>query len=256
MKNNCLLECCVDSAASAAEAAAGGADRLELCSGLVIGGITPSVSLLEQIKNRSSIPVYPLIRPRFGDFLYTEDEFEQMCADIRRLREAGADGFVIGALNADGTLNTDGLSRLMEACGGLPTTLHRAFDMCRSASEALETSQKLGISTILTSGQKNTCMEGLTLLKELHEQSASMGGAVQIMAGSGVNAGVIRTLRRETDIAVFHMSGKKVIESGMRYRNPDVSMGAASLDEYAIWQTDAEEIRKAKLALSDPSVPG
>lgn len=250
MKNNYLLECCVDSAASAIEAEKGGADRLELCADLVIGGTTPSVSLLEQIKNRTSIPVYPIIRPRFGDFLYTEDEFDRMRADIRRLREGGADGIVIGCLRADGTLDTDGLSLLIEACGGLPVTLHRAFDMCRDPFEALEIARRLGISMILTSGQKNTCTEGLPLLRELCKQSLSAPDVpIRIMAGAGVNADVIRALLKETEITAFHMSGKKIIKSKMRYRNPDVSMGAANLDEYAIWQTDAEAVRSARAVL-------
>lgn len=210
MKNNYLLECCVDSTVSAIEAQKGGADRLELCADLIIGGITPSVSLLEQIKEQTALPVYPLIRPRFGDFLYTEYEFRQMRADIRRLKEYGADGFVIGCLNADGTLNAEGLSRLMEVCGGLPVTLHRAFDMCRDAFPALETARSLGISTILTSGQQNTCSEGIELLKKLCAETMNSGkNSVRIMAGSGVNADVIRTLLEQTDITAFHMSGKR-----------------------------------------------
>lgn len=250
MKTKYVLECCVDSAASAMEAEKGGANRLEVCSGLVIGGITPSASLLEQIKKYTSIPAYPLIRPRFGDFLYTDVEFELMRSDIRMLKEHGADGFVIGALHADGTLNQEGLDFLMEACGGLPVTLHRAFDMCSNAPHALETAHGLGISTILTSGQKNTCLEGLPLLKELCDKSLQYAdGSIQIMAGSGVNADVIRTVLKEAPVAAFHMSGKKVHASGMQYRNPAVSMGTAQLDEYALWQTDAEEIRKAKAVL-------
>ena len=245
MKNHYLLECCVDSAASALEAAAGGADRLELCSNLVIGGTTPSPALLTQIKEHTYIPVYPLIRPRFGDFLYTAQEIKVMCEDIRLLKEYGADGFVIGALRLDGSLDTDALSDLINACGNLPLTLHRAFDMCSDAFSALKTAEVLGFSTILTSGQKNTCTEGIPLLKEL----CQISGRIRIMAGAGVNAGVIRLLLEETSLTAFHMSGKKELPSGMKYRNPNVSMGAASLDEYAIWQTDAQEIRKAKQLL-------
>ena len=247
-KSKYLLECCVDSVESALEAAAGGADRLELCSGLVIGGITPSPALLSQIKDQLSIPVYPLIRPRFGDFLYTKQEIRLMCRDIRILKEYGADGFVIGALRADGSLDSSALSVLSDACEGLPLTLHRAFDVCSDAFQALEDAVALGFSTILTSGQKNTCAEGIPLLKELCRSDKP----IRIMAGAGVNATVIQLLLQETELTAFHMSGKKVISSGMQYRNKNVSMGAANLDEYAIWQTDRTEIQKAKELLKLP----
>lgn len=250
MKNHYLLECCVDSAASALEAEKGGADRLELCSGLVIGGLTPSPSLLAQVKSKVRLPVNVLIRPRFGDFLYTREELEMMRSDISLLREYGADGFVIGCLHADGTLDTQGIRFLTDACGGLPVTLHRAFDMCRDPFAALEEAGKLGITTILSSGQKNTCLEGLSLLKALHEKAVqSTAHPVRIMAGAGMDARSISRFLRQTGISAFHMSGKKVSDSGMTYRNPMVSMGTANLDEYSIWQTDAEEVRKAKTVL-------
>ena len=250
MKNHYLLECCVDCAASALEAEKGGADRLELCSGLVIGGLTPSASLLAQVKSKVHLPVNVLIRPRFGDFLYTREEMELMRSDITLLKEYGADGFVIGCLRADGTLDIEGLTFLMEACGSLPITLHRAFDMCRDPFTSLEAARNLGITTILSSGQKNTCLEGLALLKALHEKAVqSTAHPVQIMAGDGMDAQSISHFLRQTDITAFHMSGKKVTDSDMTYRNPMVSMGTANLDEYSIWQTDAEEVHKAKVEL-------
>ncbi len=246
-KSRYLLECCVDSLASAEEAAKGGADRLELCSNLIIGGTTPSPILLSQIRERVSLPVYALIRPRSGDFLYADAEIAQMRAEIELLKEYGADGFVIGCLRADGALDTQALSSLMEACKGLPVTLHRAFDLCRNAFEALESAKKLGISTILTSGQKNTCMEGLPMLKKLSDkESQDSKTPLRIMAGSGVNADVIRALLRQSAVTAFHMSGKRAVHSAMQYRNPDVLMGSAALDEYAVWQTDSAEIKKAK----------
>lgn len=243
---NQILECCVDSVASAVNAQKGGATRLELCSNLIIGGTTPTPALLEQVKARVSIPVFPLIRPRFGDFLYTEEEFEVIRRDVELLVKHGADGMVIGALHPDGTLCTRQLSTLLDLCKGLPVTLHRAFDMCQNPFLALEEAKKLGFCAILTSGQKNSCLEGIPLLKELSKQAEN---SITIMAGSGVNAEVISVLLAETGLTAFHMSGKKNLESGMAYRNPDVFMGAADLSEYEIWQTDTEEIRMAARVL-------
>lgn len=248
MKSQYLLECCVDSATSAMEAAMGGAHRLELCSNLIIGGTTPSPALLSQVRELVDIPVYPLIRPRFGDFLYSEYEIRLMCEEIRLLKDLGANGFVIGALCSDGSLDTDTLTTLSDACGGLPITLHRAFDMCRDPFAALETAVSLGFTSILTSGQKNTCTEGIPLLKELCNAQKS----IHIIAGAGVNADAIRLLLQETDITHFHMSGKKTLESAMQYRNPNISMGAAGLNEYSLWQTDRLEIQRAKSTFPFP----
>ena len=132
-----LLECCVDSAESALNAAQGGADRLELCSGLVIGGITPTLSLYEQVRRHTGLPIHILIRPRFGDFLYSDQELSIMEADIRAFRQAGAQGVVIGCLTPEGDLDPEAMKRLMTAAGGMSVTLHRAFDMCRDPFRTL-----------------------------------------------------------------------------------------------------------------------
>lgn len=248
MNPDYILECCTDSVSSAQAAQKGGASRLELCSNLIIGGTTPTVGLLSGVKEQVTIPVYVLMRPRFGDFLYSEEEFNVLCRDLECLKKAGADGFVIGCLNPDGSLCMEQMERLMELCGGKPVTLHRAFDMCSDPYAAYDAAGSLGISTILTSGQQNTCLEGIGLLKEL----SSRRNAPRIMAGSGVNADVIATLLAETSLTAFHMSGKKTVQSAMTFRNPQVSMGTASLDEYSIWQTDAAEIKKAADMLCRP----
>lgn len=242
------LECCVDSTASALAADRGGADRLELCGNLVIGGTTPSLSLFRSIREKSKIRIHALIRPRFGDFLYTEDEVRIMEQDIAGFRDAGAEGVVIGALTPDGRLDTEILKRLMAQSGSMHITLHRAFDMCRDAFEALETACELGIGTILTSGMQNSCTDGIPLLKELDRLAA---GRLSIMACAGVNASVIKRLLTETDLHTFHMSGKQVVNSGMTYRNPQVSMGLPGLDEYSVWTTDENAIRKARLVLEE-----
>ena len=241
-----ILESCVDSVESALAAAKGGADRLELCANLIIGGTTPSPALFEEIRKVSPIRIHALIRPRFGDFCYTDYEFAMIRREVAMYREMGAEGVVIGIPNPDGSLNMEQMEILMEEAGGMSVTLHRAFDVCRDPFEALEQAKKLGIYTILTSGQKNSASAGRDLLKELTERA---GDAIDIMAGGGVNAQVIRELAPYTGAHVFHMSGKITLDSQMEYRREGVNMGLPSLSEFEIWRTKAENIRAAREVL-------
>lgn len=158
--NNYILECCVDSVESAVNAKKGGADRLELCSNLVIGGTTPTLALYKQIRETVAIRIHALIRPRFGDFLYSAHELDIMEKEIAMFREAGADGVVIGCLNPDGSLARDAMKRLIGHAGDMHITLHRAFDMCRDPFQTLEEAKELGVHTILTSGQMPSCLKG------------------------------------------------------------------------------------------------
>ncbi|MBQ6844828.1 MAG: copper homeostasis protein CutC [Agathobacter sp.] len=237
-----ILECCVDSVESAIHAAKGGASRLELCSNLVIGGTTPDVALVKEIKKYTDIRIHALIRPRFGDFCYTEHEMEIMKSQIRALKEAGVEGIVIGILDTDGNLDVSKMQELLQETGGLSVTLHRAFDMCRDPFVALEQAISLGINTILTSGQKQSAWEGRELLAELVEKA---DGRIDIMAGAGINAGVIEQLIPVTKGNSYHMSGKVTLDSPMRYRKADVSMGLPSLSEYEIWQTSEAAVHEA-----------
>lgn len=236
-----LIEGCVDSFASAMAAIRGGADRLELCGALVIGGVTPSPALFRQVRSAWEGKIHVLIRPRFGDFLYTGREEEQMEEEIAAFRELGADGVVIGALTPAGELDRDLLGRLMARAGDLSVTLHRAFDMTRNPFEALETAMELGFHTILTSGQAPSAAEGVDCLRDLRERA---DGRISIMAGSGVKAENILPIHQATGITTFHTTGRKGnLNSGMRYRKEGVSMGLPSLSEYEIWQTDEEAFR-------------
>ncbi len=236
-----LIEGCVDSYPSAMAAIRGGADRLELCANLAIGGTTPSPFLFEQIHRQSDIRINALIRPRFGDFLYSAWELEEMEKQIAQFRDLGANGVVIGVLTPQGELDMEGMKRLMDKAGEMEVTLHRAFDMTRDPYAALESAVALGCQTILTSGQAQSAAEGLTVLKELSRQS---GDRIQIMAGSGVKRDNIQAIYRETGILCFHTTGRKGnIDSGMVYRKSGVSMGLPSLSEYEIWQTNGEEFR-------------
>lgn len=245
------LEVCIDSVESAVIAQEGGADRLEICSNLVIGGTTPGVSQFKQIRKVCEIDLNVLIRPRFGDFLYTDAEFQMIAEDIRLFRELGADGVVVGCLKADGSLDSDRMKFLREQAGPLQMTLHRAFDVCRDPYQALEEAVSLGINTILTSGQAPDCIKGKEVLKSLIRQA---DGRIEILVGSGVNAEVIRQLAGEIHASSFHMTGKKMIRSGMEYRNRQVHMGLPGIGEYDIFRTDKDEIRRAKLVLEQQEV--
>lgn len=239
--NTPLIEGCVDSYASCAAACRGGADRLELCANLAIGGTTPSPSLFRQVRRDFPVPVNVLIRPRFGDFLYSAQELEEMEEDIRRFRDMGANGVVIGALTPEGDLDAQGLSRLMDCAGGMDVTLHRAFDMTRDPLAALEEAVRLGMRTVLTSGQARSAAEGCQVLGEVFRRAA---GRIHIMAGCGVKKENIRAIYDRTGIRIFHTTGRKgPVDSGMRYRKAEVSMGLPSLSEYELWQTDEEEFR-------------
>lgn len=243
-----LLECCVDSVESALEAAKGGADRLELCSALVIGGISPGLALFEQVRSCCKLPVRVLLRPRFGDFLYTPYEFQVLKREVELFRDAGAEGIVIGCLKEDGSLHVEQMKELIAAAGGMKITLHRAFDVCADPIQTYLQAGELGIDTVLTSGQEKDCLLGMPLLKRLCELEKETEGPV-IMAGAGVTPEVIRTFLVHTEITCYHLSGKKMTDSGMLYRREGVPMGLPVLSEYSIFRTDSSVVAEAKEAL-------
>lgn len=236
-----ILEACVDSLASATAAARGGADRIELCANLTIGGTTPSRALFRQVRRDCAVRINVLIRPRFGDFLYSEGELEEMAEEINAFRDLGADGVVIGALTPDGALDREKMGRLIDRAGGIDITLHRAFDMTCDPFAALETAVALGCNTILTSGQAQSAAAGKELLRELF---AAAAGRICLMAGAGVKKENILQLHAYTGICAFHTSARRgALDSGMVYRKKGVSMGLPSLSEYEMWRTSEEEVR-------------
>ncbi len=247
-----LLECCVDSPESALAAAQNGADRLELCADLLVGGTTPSHGLFELVKRRVKIPVNVLLRPRFGDFCYTGLEFEVLLADAARFAAAGAGGLVLGVLTPDGELDEPRMERLIAAARGLPVTLHRAFDVCRDPFAALRAAKALGVSSILTSGQAAAAPQGTALLAELVRQA----GPVNILVGGGVNSGNLAALAAATGAKHFHMSGKRLQESPMHYRKEGVPMGLPLASEFALWRTDGGEVAAARAVLNRLSPAG
>ncbi len=245
---NYILECCVDSVESAIEAKIGGANRIELCSNLIIGGTTPDVNLFHLVKERVGIKTHVLIRPRFGDFCYTDHEFELIKRDIDMFHNAGADGVVIGILSPEGNLNLERMKQLVAIAKGMHITLHRAFDMCKNPMLVLEQAKELGIHTILTSGQRNNCLEGKELISELIKESK---GQVEILIGAGVSAEIVRELIQHTKGSSYHLSGKSVIDSQMKYRKENVTMGLPMFSEYEIWQTDHRKIKEVKDILEE-----
>lgn len=241
-----ILEVCVDSVESALAAVNGGATRLELCANLIIGGTSPSPYLYQEIRKYSDIPIHVLLRPRFGDFCYTDAEFSILCQEIAAFRKLGAQGAVIGILTPDGDLDTERLKILCDAAKGMSLTLHRAFDVCRDPYKALEEAIDLGFSTILTSGQENSSLKGASLIGELVARSR---GRITIQAGSGVHAQVIEQLYPLTKTNAYHMSGKTTLDSAMRYRKENVNMGLSGISEYEIWRTEEAAVRKARTVL-------
>ena len=244
-----LLEVCVDSLASARAAIAGGADRLELCNALSIGGLTPYAELLRQIRTESEIPVRCLMRPRSGDFLYTAGEIRMMAAQIEQLRKAGADGFVIGCLDPEGNLDSKAMEPLLQAAQGCGLTLHRCVDVSRDPVQTYLDAGKLGVDTVLTSGAAGNCLLGKDTIGTFLQLRDTCSGP-EVLIGAGVNAKVISALRAEfPQAAAFHMSGKSDLPSGMRFRREGVPMGIPGFDEWHIPQTSQEAVESARFAL-------
>lgn len=241
MKKDYKLEICANSVASCLEAEKGGAYRVELCAGIPEGGTTPSYGEMVLARKLLHIKLNVIIRPRGGDFLYSDLEQRIMLEDIRMARDVGVDGVVIGSLTRKGEVDMVRNRELMEAAGGMSVTFHRAFDMCRDPFESLERIIELGCDRILTSGGQPRAEQGIPLLRQLVERA---GSRIIIMPGSGVNASNIARLAVETGAEEFHLSAREQQESGMIYRNPNVKMGGESIviDEYAIPVTQAHKV--------------
>jgi len=240
------LEVCVDSVESAALAIQGGATRLELCSNLVIGGTTPSIFLYKEIRKFSDIPIHAIIRPRFGDFCNTQSELRIMADEVRQFRDEGVEGVVTGVLRPDGTIDTVAMDFLRKAAGGMHFVMHRAFDMSNDPFEAIKQAECLGVDTILTSGQKNICVDGISLIKKLVSCTD-----IDIMVGSGLTPDSIRLFRRTTGVSSFHLSGKVIVDSPMLYRNTELKMGLPSHSEFELWRTSAENIAIVRQTLEE-----
>lgn len=235
------LEICANSVASCIAAQQGGAHRIELCDNLLEGGTTPSYATIALAREKVEIDLYPIIRPRGGDFLYDDLEFAIMQKDIAVCKQLGCNGVVIGLLTADGKVDVPRTKLLVEQAWPMGVTFHRAFDMTEDPLQALEDIITTGCERILTSGQRNTAPEGIDLLKTLVKLAE---GRIIIMAGSGVRANNIAMLVKETGATEFHTTARSYVESGMIYRNPHVSMGGIpGVPEYGISLTQATDVK-------------
>jgi copper homeostasis protein len=235
-----ILEICAGSVESAVAARDGGAHRIELCAALEVGGVTPSAGLIAEARKVEGLILNVIIRPRGGDFLYNEYEVACMEEDIRTCKRLGVDGVVIGALTADGDIDTATCKRLIDAANGMSITFHRAFDMCRDPQKALEELITLGCNRVLTSGQAPTAEAGIDLLGKLVKQA---NGRIIIMPGCGVNSKNAAKTLKATGANEIHASARKSVGSGMQFRNSSVSMGNSDSDEYARKETDVNEVR-------------
>ena len=204
------IEICTANLQSALNAQAAGADRIELCSHLGLGGTTPSAGLIRMACQSLHLPVQVLIRPRGGDFCYTQSELEVMRQDIRFCKAAGAKGVVIGVLNPDATIALSQMRHLVDLARPMEVTFHRAFDQTAEPVERLEELLRLGVDRLLTSGQKATAWEGRHLIRELVAQA---GSRLTVMPGSGISADNLLQLREETGAMEFHLSARKRVAS-------------------------------------------
>lgn len=236
MPHNYQLEICANSVTSALAAQAGGADRIEFCQNLETGGTTPSHGQISTTRQHVDIGIHVLIRPRGGDFLYSDLEYEEMKADIRFCKASGCEGVVIGLLHDDGRIDIQRTAELVALAAPMHVTFHRAFDRCAEPFQALEDIIGCGCGRLLTSGLRNTAEEGISLIKELVVRAQ---GRIEIMPGSGINALNIQQLARETGALAFHTSAKVIARSKMEFANDDVKgMG----DEY--WVTSTQKVRE------------
>ena len=242
MSRPIILEICLDSVESAIAAQQGGANRVELCDNLLEGGTTPSAGTIALARKNIDIDLNVMIRPRGGDFCYTDVEFEVMKYDIEQAKRLGANGVVIGLLNPDGSVDAARTGALVELARPMSVTFHRAFDMTRDPQAALETLVKLGLDRILTSGQENSVLEGLDLITELVRQA---GERIIIMPGGGVTERNIQKIVAQSGVKEIHMLGTVSFESPMTYRNPRCFMGGELRPpEFTRIVTDPNRVRE------------
>lgn len=251
------LEICCGDLASVLAAKKGGAERIELCSGLSEGGLTPSIGLVKAAVDAGFSQINVLVRPRPGDFLYTDEELDMMEEDIRMAIDAGATGVVLGVLTADGELDIEANRRLVKTAreagqkkglDHIKITFHRAFDVTENVDKALEAVIELGFDCLLTSGQAPSASTGLPMLRHIVQKAA---GRITVMAGAGVNPANAREIQEATGVDMLHSTARKPIASRMRFRRPRVSMGAPGTDEYAPLSTAPDVVAHLISKLND-----
>ncbi|XP_065183813.1 copper homeostasis protein cutC homolog [Sycon ciliatum] len=249
MAQKTRLEVCIDSVESAMEAENGGAHRVELCSGLIEGGTTPTLGMFRQVKKVTAIDVFVIIRPRSADFCYDPMEVEVMKENICIFKEAGASGIVLGALTKEGRVDRQLTAELVALARPLPVTFHRAFDMAVDLVQALEDLVELGIERVLTSGGESTCLEGLPMLAQLVKQAANR---IIVVPGGGITEKNLDRILSGCQASEFHASCRtRVKNSVMTFRNSSVKMGASlSPAEFSHKVSDASTVSRM-MAIAD-----
>ena len=244
-----MVEVCANGVESCLAAQEGGADRVELCAGIPEGGTTPSYGEIKVARHvLTTTRLHVIIRPRGGDFLYSDLEVERMAADIAVCRDLGVDGVVFGCLKADGTIDVEKNRYLMECSQGMSVTMHRAFDRAADPEQALEQIIALGFNRILTSGQQPKAIQGVDLLARLNRQAA---GRIILMAGSGVTEQNIKEIRDVTGLNEFHFSGRESVPSAMQYVNPNLYMGRPGANEASLDYTTSRRVAATIAQLLD-----
>ena len=236
-----LVEACVDAIDAAIEAEQGGAARLELCGELLQGGVTPSAGLIAAVWDRIDIPLFVLVRPRTGDFLYTDDELDVMRRDIEQVKTLGVEGVALGALTADGDVDVSRMQSLVELARPMSVTFHRAFDFVRRQDAALDALLELGVDRVLTSGGAPTALEGVSAIAELVRR---VGDRMIVMAGGSITASNVGEIVAKTGVREVHVRGAARVESAMKHRRDVVSLSKVGASDYERTVTRAAEIRR------------
>ena len=237
-----IIEIATSDFSTTKSAVEGGADRIELCANLAEGGTTPSFGTLKQCREAFDVLLYPIIRPRGGDFLYSKDEFAIMMNDVKLCKQLGCDGIVIGLLNMDGSIDVTRTSELIELAYPMGVTFHRAFDRCRGPFVALEELIEIGCERILTSGQKPSVVDGVDLVAELNKKS---DGRIIIMPGSGVRKENIKMLAEKTGCTEFHSSLRGKTKSMIKFIHPAFKSSEESYNNNAIQPNDVRALRNS-----------
>lgn len=247
-----LVEVVVDSVATAIAAERAGASRLELCCAVGEGGLTPSLGTLGEVLEAANVPVFAMLRPRRGDFLFEAGEFRAMRRDLDLLLQHGARGIVTGALRADGSVDRDRVREMVAAAGRVPVTFHRAFDLVPDADAAIETLVDLGVARVLTSGQAPTAERGISRIRAFVARAA---GRIVVMAGAGVRARNAAAIVRATGVTELHLSASRYDASAMRWPDASVAMGTQPAQpENVVRAIDEGEVTEVVRAAADTRI--